>query len=210
MVPGEEIGKLKPWHGEWMAEIVHRIAPGAKIIPIKARGLGSNDYQEYVIQGIRFAADQGAVAVTSSMGPLKQTVSLKSAIDYAEAHGTVFVDVHPEYIIGEDGKPRLCASGECIEEIIHPGIVSVPDHPTKPDPNRDIYVWPYDLEAKYEDGWGYSNGPPIVAGVIALMCRANPTLTPQDIRRIILETASVREGFPVLDAEAAVRTSLEQ
>jgi len=209
MVPGEEIGNLKPWHGEWMAEIVHLIAPDAKIIPIKARGLRSAGYEEYLIRGIRFAADEGAVAVTSSMGPLEHSESLMSAIDYAEERGTIFVNVHPEYLVGEDHKRRLCDTGECNAKIVHTGVVSVPDHPTDPEPNRDIYVWPYDLDAKYEDGWGYSNGPPTVAGVIALMRSANPNLTPQDVRRIIVDTAFTWEGFKVLDAEAAVRVALE-
>jgi subtilisin family serine protease len=209
MVPGEGVGKLKPWHGEWMAEIVHLVAPDAKIIPIKARGLRSDEYEEYLIRGIRFAADEGAAAVTSSMGPLSHSESLMSAIDYAEARGTIFVNVHPEYLVGEDQKRRLCDVGECNAKIIHTGIVSVPDHPTSPEPNRDIYVWPYDPDAKYEDGWGYSNGPPTVAGVIALMRSANPNLTPQDTRRIIVNTAFTWEGFKVLDAEAAVKAALE-
>jgi hypothetical protein len=205
MVPGEAIGKLKPWHGEWMAEIVHRIAPDARIIPIKARGLESDDYQDYVTRGIRYAADKGAVAVTSSMGPLEHTEELVSAVEYAESRGTVFINVHPEYIPDDDGNPRLCRLGECNEKIIHTGVVSVPDHPTEPESNRDVYVWPYDLVPKYEDGWGYSNGPPIVAGVIALMRGAYPGLTPADARRAIRETAVDRDGFSVLDAEAAVR-----
>jgi subtilisin family serine protease len=209
IVPGEEIGKLKPWHGEWMAETVHQIAPDAKIIPIKARGLKSGSYEESLIRGIHFAADQGAEVVTSSMGPLKHSELLHAAVDYAEQRGTIFVDVHPEYLVGDDQETRLCDPGECNAKIIHAGIVSVPDHPTSPEPNRDIYVWPYDLEAKYKDGWGYSNGPPVIAGVIALMKSVNPNLTPQDVRRIIVDTAFMREGFRVLDAEAAVRAALE-
>ena len=83
-------------------------------------------------------------------------------------------------------------------------MVSVPAHPADPRPSRDLYTWPYDLEAKYEDGWGYSNAPPVVAGVIALMKGANPALTPADVRRILRETAALKDGFPVLDAAAAV------
>jgi hypothetical protein len=143
------------------------------------------------------------------MGPLKHSELLHAAVDYAEQRGTIFVDVHPEYLVGDDLETRLCDPGECNAKIIHAGIVSVPDHPTSPEPSRDIYVWPYDLDAKYEDGWGYSNGPPVIAGVIALMKSVNPNLTPQDVRRIIVDTAFMREGFRVLDAEAAVRAALE-
>lgn len=37
MIPGEPVGSDEPWHGEWMAEIVHQTAPACKIIPIRAR-----------------------------------------------------------------------------------------------------------------------------------------------------------------------------
>jgi subtilisin family serine protease len=187
-----------------MAAIVHEIAPESKIIPIQARGLKDKNYQEYLIKGIYYAADHGAVAVSSSMGPTKQSDELRKAIDYAEEKGMVFIDVHPERVIGADGKLRLCETGECDPRIIHPGVVSVPDYPVDPEPNRDIYTWPYDLDASYEDGWGYSNAPPTVMGVIALMKGVSPKLTPAQVRDIIKTTASEKNGFRVLDAQAAV------
>lgn len=67
MIPGEKIGFAEAWHGEWMAEIVHQIAPKAKIIPIRARPVsreqdrdkdGRMPYEKYLVKGIRFAADQ--------------------------------------------------------------------------------------------------------------------------------------------------------
>jgi len=128
------------------------------------------------------------------MGPVTQCEQLQAAIDYAEQKGTIFVNVHPESKAKEYDK-----------RIIHSGIVSVPRHPASPDPYRDIYAWPYQENPVYKDGWGYSNGPPIVAGVIALMKSANPKLTPGQIRSIIYKTARMKDGFRVLDAEAALK-----
>jgi len=202
LVPNQKIGFGKPWHGEWMAQIVHQVAPKAKIIPIRARPVSDNEqdadgrniYEKYLVEGIRFAADQGVVAVTNSMGPVTQCEELQAAIDYAEQKGTIFVNVHPELKAKEYDK-----------RIIHSGIVSVPRHPASPEPYRDIYVWPYQENPVYKDGWGYSNGPPIVAGVIALMKSANPKLTPEQIRSIIYKTARMQNGFRVLDADAALK-----
>ena len=207
MVPGAPVGAEKPWHGEWMAELVHQVAPQAKIIPIRARPDTEKDrdadgryaYEKYLIQGIRFAADQGAVAVTSSMGPVTQSKDLRDAIDYAEGKGTIFIDVHPE----EKTDPNSID-----KRIVHPGVVSVPAHRARPEARRDIYVWPYDIKPVFKDGWGYSNGPPIVAGVIALMKSANPKLTPAEIRSIIIETADMKDRFKVLNAEAAVKRAV--
>ncbi len=151
----------------------------------------------YLIQGIRFAADQGAVAVTNSMGPVTQSQELREAIDYAEQKGTVFIDVHPE------------TRAKTIDErILHAGVVSVPQHRVRPESGRDIYVWPYEMNPIYKDGWGFSNGAPIVAGVIALMKSANPKLTPAQIRSILVETADNKDGFTVLNAEAAVKKAV--
>ena len=208
LVPGERIGELKPWHGAWMVDIVHRIAPEARIIPIIGRGLKQMSYQGSIAVGIRYAAEHGALAVASSMGQVRQTPELREAIDFAEQHGTLFVDVHPEIFPAADGEFRPCATAECDARIVHPGVVSVPAHPVSPDSIRDVYVWPYAPEVRYADGWGFSMGPPIVTGVLALMKSANPGLSPRQLRALLVRTASEREGFRVLDAEAAVRGAL--
>ena len=52
-------------------------------------------------------------------------------------------------------------------------------------------------------------GPPIVAGIVALMKSANPALTPRELKAIIVETASARDGFKVLDAEAAIHAAVK-
>jgi subtilisin family serine protease len=208
MVPGEVMGALDPWHGAWMVDIVHRVAPEARILPIIGRSLKSPGYQEALVRGIRYAAEQGAVAVSSSMGPADQSDALRAAIDFAEARGTLFINVHPENVAtgGEQFTP--CRVGDCDARIVRAGIVSVPEHPTKPHPSRLVYTWPYDLDAKFKDGWGYSNGPPVVLGVVALVKSANPRLSPAQVRELLARTAYEREGFRVLDAEAAVRAAI--
>ena len=207
MVPGERMGELKPWHGAWMVDIVHRIAPDARIIPIIGRSLKQPGYQEALVEGIRYAAEHGAVAVTSSMGPATDSPQLREAIAFAEQRGTLFVDVHPENVAADSKTFQPCGAGECDRRIVHAGIVSVPEHPGRPHPSRDVYTWPYDLDAKFEDGWGFSNAPPFVGGVIALIKSANPGLSPQQIRELLVQTAYEREGFRVLDAAAAVTAS---
>ena len=207
MIPGESVGADKPWHGEWMAEIVHQTAPACKIIPIRAR-TKEDDYEQYLIKGIRYAADHGAVAVTSSMGPLDETEELREAVEYAENKGTLFINVHPigKYGNWEEGKTE---PDQTDRRIVCSGPVSVPWHPARSEYGRDIYVWPYALTHHFLDDWGCSVGPPIVAGVVALMKSANPSLTPQQIKQIIVKTAVTKDGFGVLDAEAAVNAAIK-
>ena len=204
LIPGEQIGAMKPWHGAEMVNIVHHVAPEAAIIPIIARADKHREYQSLVIAGIRYAADHGAVAVTNSMGPVTASEALRAAIDYAEQRGTLFVNVHPENTAASVDTFVPCRGSACDQRIVHAGIVSVPEHPIRPDSTRDVYTWPYDLHTMFRDGWGFSNGPPIIAGVIALMKSANPALSPDDIRRILVSSATDQNGFRVLDAAAAV------
>jgi hypothetical protein len=206
MVPGERIDGQEPGHGAWMVNVVHRVAPEARIIPILAKGLTQRDYQAALVQGIRYAAEHGAVAVINSMGPVISSQALRDAVDVAEQRGTMFVDVHPETVAA--GAPRPCRGSECDRRIVHTGVVSVPEHPVKPESSRDVYTWPYSLEATFADDWGFSVGPPIVAGVIALVKSANPRLSPQQIRELLVQTAYDRDGFKVLDAEAVVKAAI--
>jgi hypothetical protein len=203
MIPGETIGGLKPWHGSWMVDIVHAVAPEASIMPIIGRSLKAG-YSKALPAAIRYAADHGATVVTSSMGPVRDTPEFRDAVEYARARSCVFVNVHPEVVADETGRKRYCRRGECNEAVIHAGIVAVPAHPVKPDDARDVYVWPYDLDSVYRDGWGYSNAPPAVGGVIALMKGTNPSLSPATIKRLLIESGDMRDGFRVLDARKAV------
>ena len=204
LVPGEKIGNMRPWHGEWMATIAHSVAPEAKIIPIRTNCQSPCSYQDKVAQGIIYAVDKGAVVVTSSMGPLIMTEEIQKAIDYAEQKGVIFIDVHPEVERLSDGKLKTCDPEILDKRIIHPGIISVPEHPVDPDTNRGLYTWPYDIDPVYQDGWGFSNAPPIVAGVIALIKSLRPVLKPEDIRVILKKTTDDVDGFKILNAYAAV------
>jgi hypothetical protein len=56
--------------------------------------------------------------------------------------------------------------------------------------------------------WGYSNAPPAVAGVIALMRRANPALPITEIKNMLIGTGGMCEDFLVLNAEKAVAAAL--
>lgn len=213
LVAGHEVGSSEPWHGEWMAEIVHRIAPEGKIIPIRAqppreenqdKNRKEQPCEQFLIEGIRYRADHGAVAVTNFMGPVKHTEKLIEIVKYAEKMGTVFIDVHPEYLDKKGGSYVFCDSSQRSPLIIHTGIISVPKYPLEPETNRDIYTWPFEINPKFKDGWGFSNGPPIIAGVIALMKSVNPALSVEEVKNIIIRTADMKGEFRPLNAEKAL------
>lgn len=71
------------------------------------------------------------------------------------------------------------------------------------------------ITAAYQQVEGTSFAAPMVAGTVACMLQARPTLTPFDVRRILIGTAErvanadeERQGAGALDAGAAVRAAL--
>lgn len=67
---------------------------------------------------------------------------------------------------------------------------------------------------KYVDGTSFA--APIVSSVIAQMLQANPSLTPQEVKHVLISTAERlphievdRQGWGVIDPRAAVERSLE-
>jgi len=67
---------------------------------------------------------------------------------------------------------------------------------------------------KYVDGTSFA--APIVSSIVACMLEANPRLTPQQIKRILISTAErvpsiavERQGWGVVGARAAVEAALK-
>src|SRR5256885_15215096 len=68
---------------------------------------------------------------------------------------------------------------------------------------------------KYVDGTSFA--APIVSSIVASMLEANPRLTPQQIKRILIDTAegvhdieADRQGRGVVNARKAVETALQK
>lgn len=87
------------------------------------------------------------------------------------------------------------------------------DGRTKPD----VMAQGASVYLAHENGYGSSNGTsfsgPMVAGIVALMIQTYPEITPEQIRRILRETASRADepdndfGWGIVDAEAAVQAA---
>ena len=74
---------------------------------------------------------------------------------------------------------------------------------------RDVFTYVYDFNQEFENGYGYSDAPPIIAGIIALMKSANEKLRTEQIRKIIYSTTLNINGFNVINAEAAVKKAID-
>jgi subtilisin family serine protease len=112
-------------------------------------------------------------------------------------------------------KPDISAPGEIVVSALSRAVTSTPPWQTD-----RIVVWPdpASLSGRYLAAEGTSQSAPMVAGAVALMLEADPSLTPDMVRTILARTAykdsftgpldapDPRFGHGKLDAAAAVRS----
>ncbi|MHB8736404.1 MAG: S8 family peptidase [Terriglobales bacterium] len=78
-------------HGTAVASLIHLVAPGAKIQPLKAFGPDGSGSLANILAAIYFAVDNGANVLNLSFDSPTKSVELQAAIQYAQRAGVVVV-----------------------------------------------------------------------------------------------------------------------
>jgi subtilisin family serine protease len=185
-------------HGTMVSGIVHLVAPGAHIMPLKAFGADGSGYLSDVLRAIYYAVQNGADADVINMSFSFPTYSYEvaRAIKYATRQGVVCVAS-----AGNDGK----------DEIVYPaalsGVMGVAST-TQDSLNNDILstfsnygedlVWvgapgegivttyPF---GTYGAGWGTSFSAPFVSGAAALLSKVRPNCNESCAERAMAHAA---------------------
>jgi subtilisin family serine protease len=187
-------------HGTHVAGIIHRVAPGATLLPIKAlddEGVG-DVYS--VMSAIVYATDHGANVINLSLSSSTDSESLEVGVKYAQDHGVVVVaatgnsntDTPKQYPAATAGVIGVASTG--------------PDDTKSPfsDYGTDVSISApgTDIESALPGGaYGVASGTsmsaPFVAGAIALLIQEQPSLSSEAIRATVLQTAtSINEVNP--------------
>ncbi|MEG4249065.1 S8 family serine peptidase [Microcoleus sp. Pol10D4] len=177
------------------------VAPNAKIMPVRVLDTFGYGELNNVAAGIRYAADNGANVINLSLGNEFYPSLVNDAIEYANNKGSVVVIAagnsgfsQPDYparnadrlgiavgsidINGRMADTSNRAGSTPLDYLVAPGV--------------DIYsTTPY---STYDTLTGTSMATPQVAGVVALVLNANPTLTPAQVEQILTTTAN-RNGL---------------
>jgi subtilisin family serine protease len=175
-------------HGTMTAGLVHLIAPGARIMPLKAfAGDGSSDLFN-ILRAIYYAADHGANVISMSFEISQSSPSLQAAIQYALSRNVVLVAAS-----GNDGRQTLVYPAAYNSVI---GVGSTDNSDVKSSftnfgtnaifvaaPGEGV-VTTYP-GGNYAAGWGTSFSAPMVAGEAALVLQARPTYKPGDVANAI-------------------------
>jgi thermitase len=195
-------------HGTWVAGIaaaetnnnegIAGVAWNCKILPVKVLDADGNGYYDQMIEGIVWAADNGAKVINISAGGDADDPSLKAACKYAYDKNVVVVAA-----AGNDGA-AVCFPAAYDDYVL---AVAATDYNdawasfSNPGPQVDVaapgvwimgpapqwYVGPGFLP--YVFGSGTSAASPQVAGLAALLMSHKPWLTPALVMNIIRYSA---------------------
>ena len=190
------------------------VANAVRIMPVRAVPNG-DERDKDVANAIRYAVDNGADVINMSFGkaysPHKEVVD--AAVQYADSLGVLMV-----HAAGNDGEnvdstsnypTRRYLDGGKANLWIEVGASSWKGEPNLAAPFSNYGDETVDVFApgraiystvpgnKYEQNDGTSMAAPMVSGVAALIMAYYPTLTPNQVRQIILETATSYENTAV-------------
>ncbi|NLW47865.1 MAG: S8 family serine peptidase [Firmicutes bacterium] len=196
------------------------VAGGAKIMPVKVMNdYGSGDYAS-IINGIKYAADNGAQVISMSLGGPGSSQAMQDAVNYAIGRGASVVAA------SGNSNSAVAFPGNC-NGVITVGAVSSNNQRasfSNYGPEMDVVAPGVNIISSYKGNAnsytsmsGTSMATPFVAGVTALVRAANPSLAPAEVTQVIdqattdLGTAGFDNyyGYGLVDANKAVDLALK-
>jgi subtilisin family serine protease len=203
-------------HGTMIAGILARLAPGARILPIRVLNGDGIGTMLDVAKGLQYAVTHGAKVINMSFGSIQPSSALNDTLDAAEAAGIVLVAS-----AGNDNvnQPPVPASGHGTVAVASVGA----DNTKSSFSNFGSFirvVAPGDgirsafWDGGYADWAGTSFAAPFVAAEAALVFSVRPGLIASDVIELIRSTARSVDnvnpnyrgqlGKGVIDIQAAV------
>ncbi len=211
VVDSDEFLTKREWHGYWMALVLHEIAPEAEIYALNTHSFKAPESEaDAISKAIDWAIQQRLDVLTFSHAAIQgeKQKTLNAALDRAHAAGIVTTFIHTRH------------PGNIMPTGLFAGFGN--DDGREPDINvlhydyTVIFVEEYrKLKSGKKTWWNppfqsISSTSPVLGGVVAMMKSLHPTITPEQCKNILRETAHPMnfEGEKpprVLDASAAIK-----
>ena len=169
-------------HGTMVAGLVHLVAPGAKIMPLKAFQADGTSRIFDIVRAIYYAVDHGARVINMSFSTLTWSPEVTHAINVATSQGVICVssagNFGQELIVYPAGQRNVVAVGstntaspparssfsnygDALVSVGAPGAGVITTYPG----------------GHYAGAWGTSFSTPLTAGAAALLLQLDPTAT---------------------------------
>jgi subtilisin family serine protease len=181
-------------HGTMTAGLVHLIAPGASIMPLKAFASDGSSDLFNIVRAIYYAADNGANIISMSFELTQSSPALQTAIQYALSKNVIVVAAS-----GNDGQQMLVFPAGYNAVI---GVGSTDNQDAKSTftnfgtngvfiaaPGEGVITtYP---GGNYAAAWGTSFSTPLIAGEAALILQAKPGYKTSDVANAISRAVAV-------------------
>ena len=194
------------------------VAPGARVLPIRALGLNGTGSTATVAEGILHAVEAGADVINLSLGANSPSTVINGAIQHAIDNDVVVVAAAGNS--AERGNPTIWPAA--MEGVLTVGAIdttgqraafsSFGSYVDVMAPGYNVLSTQEKSDAAYGAASGTSMAAPHVAAVAAMIRQADPSLDEAAVRAIITSTADDistpgrddQTGHGLLDPHAAV------
>ncbi|MGD2073114.1 MAG: S8 family serine peptidase, partial [Candidatus Thorarchaeota archaeon] len=207
------------------------VAPKTSIYAVRVLDDWGSGYDSDIIAGIDWAIDNGMNIISMSLGGGSYSQTFDDAINRAYDSGLVVVAASGNDGTGTISYPAKYDNAIAVgaidqnhnlasfsnwgaeQEVVAPGVDIYSTMPTYQVTLNYWFMGGYSRD--YDQMSGTSMACPMVAGTVALMYNANPSLTPTEVRTILYDTSTDLGasgwdqyfGYGNVDAEAAVDDS---
>lgn len=188
----------------------------SKIMPLKVLNNSNSGSYVNMANSIYYAVDNGAKIISMSIGGSGASTTISNALDYANANGVLFVACTMNFNNNITYYPAGYSTTK--SNVIAVGSTNSNDQRTNPffwSPTSGSnygnhvnvvapgnYIWGLGIASNsdYNSYWGgTSQATPLVAGIASLLKSKEPSLTPSQIRTILMNTAQDQVGLPSED-----------
>lgn len=162
-------------HGTMTAGMVHLVAPGAKIMPLKAFTADGNANLSDILSAIYFAADHGANVINMSFSLQQNSAELTRAVKYASNQGAVSVASSGNTGLAQinypASAPNVIAVGSTTNTDVRSAFSAYGLQTLVAAPGEAVLTsYP---GGNYAAAWGTSFSAPQVTGAVALTMQFN-------------------------------------
>ncbi|MET0519838.1 MAG: S8 family serine peptidase [Burkholderiaceae bacterium] len=194
---------------------VAAVAGQARLMPIRIADANAYAYWSTVAQGLTWAADHGAKVANISYGGVSGSLTVQNAAQYMKNKGGLVVAAAGNNGIDEGIAPTstMITVSATDSNDVRTSWSSYGSFVSISAPGQDI--WTTTRGGGYQAWWGTSLSSPVVAGVLALMMSAKPSLDATQQEGLLYSTAldlgpAGRDpyyGYGRVNAAAAVRAA---
>jgi Subtilase family/MBG domain len=168
-------------HGTMVAGLIHLVAPTASIMPLKAfRADGSANLSD-IVRAIYYAVDNGAKVINMSFSSNTPSISLSTAMEYAEDHKVICIASVANAGVNEVVYPAASDGGlgvgstDALDQRSLFSDYGWPSVQTAAPGEALITTYPGN---NYAGVWGTSFSAALVSGTMALLVQIGPGITP--------------------------------